>query len=206
LRDLADTMPQLPHELASWYHVRLGHVLLDRGRLTEGRAACRAALAIVPEDARALVGLAEAEAAEGNWAKALDFASRAHDSAPADFEALEMIAVANKRLGRQEASERAFGMLRALADSAPRIYDRHYARSCAENSRDLAEALHRAEADLALRQDAMAYDTLSLVLERLGRLPEARTAVARARAIDPSHPEIRRHAEALASTGTKANP
>src|SRR5262249_30436297 len=58
--DLADHMPQLPAELAAWYHVRLGHTLIDRGRLAEGRAACRAALGIVPGEHAALVGLAEA--------------------------------------------------------------------------------------------------------------------------------------------------
>lgn len=202
LRDMADALPQLPHELASWYRVRLGHALIDRGRLSEGRACCRAALAIVPKDARALVGLAEAEAAEGNWASALDFARQAHEAAPTDFEALEMIAVTNRRLGKTEESDRAFEKLRALVESAPRIYDRHYARSCAENDRDLEEGLSRAEADLGLRKDPMAYDTLAMVLSKLGKPNEAKEAIDLAVKADPNHPEIRKHAEQLAIGGS----
>ena len=41
----------------------------------------------------------EAEAAEGHWGEALKLASEAGDAAPGDFEALEMVAVAHRRLG-----------------------------------------------------------------------------------------------------------
>jgi Flp pilus assembly protein TadD len=198
LRDLADALPQLPHELAAWYHVRLGHALIDRGHRDQGRESCRAALAIVPSDPRALVGLAEAEAAEGRWEEALKLASEASAVAPGDFEALQMVAVAHRRLGHADQSERAFDRLRKLADSAPRVYDRHYARSCAEHNRDLVEGLRRAEADLALRRDALAYDTLALVLHRLGRDEEAHTAIELALKVDPNHPEVRKHADEIA--------
>lgn len=194
LCDLADRMPQLPAGLAAWYHVRLGHTLIDRGRLSEGREACLAALRIVPGEHAALVGLAEAEAAEGRWAEALRFAEEAARSSPADFEALHLVARAQAALGHAAPAEEAYSRLKSMVQGSPRIYDRLYARSCVEAGRDLETALACAEADLALRQDAQGHETLALVLDRMGRRERARAEIETARKLAPEDPEIRRHA------------
>jgi tetratricopeptide (TPR) repeat protein len=190
LCNLADQMPQLPPGLASWYHVRLGHALIDRGKLSEGIAACKAALAIVPKEHGALLGLAEAAAAQGRWADALALADEGAREAPADFEAVHFIARAQAALGRIVESEAAFTRLKSMVESSPRIYDRLYARACVQANRDLETALARAEADLKLRQDAQAYETLALVLERLGRHDQARNAIKTAIALDPRISDI----------------
>ncbi|MFO0890358.1 MAG: tetratricopeptide repeat protein [Isosphaeraceae bacterium] len=190
LRDLADRMPQLPAELAAWYHVRLGHTLIDHGRLAEGRAACEAALKIIPGEHAALVGLAEAAAAEGRWAEVLRLAEPAARNAPADFEAVHLIARAHSALGRPAEADQAFARLKAMVESGPRIYDRLYACACADANRDLDTALTCARADLALRGDAGAYQTLALVLDRLGKRDEALAAIGTARSLDPRDPDI----------------
>jgi tetratricopeptide (TPR) repeat protein len=194
---LADRMPQLPAELAAWYHVRLGHTLIDLGRLSEGREACRTALRIVPGEHAALVGLAEAEAAEGRWAETLRLAEDSARNAPADFEAVHLIARAEAALGRQDRAEVAYARLRSMVQGSPRIYDRLYARACVRAGRDLETALACAEADLALRQDAQGHETLALVLDRLGRRDRARAAIEAARKLAPEDPEIRRHADEI---------
>jgi tetratricopeptide (TPR) repeat protein len=185
LCNLADQMPHLPPGLAAWYHVRLGHALIDRGMHSEGIAACKSALAIVPKEHAALLGLAEAAAAQGRWTEALSLADEAAREAPADFEAVHLISRAQSALGRVAAGDAAFKRLNGMVESSPRIYDRLYARACVQANRDLETALARAEADLKLRQDAQAYETLALVLERLGRHDQARTAIKTARALDP---------------------
>jgi tetratricopeptide (TPR) repeat protein len=203
LSDLADRMPQLPAELAAWYHVRLGHALIDRGRLKEGRDACRAALGIVPGEHAALVGLAEAEAAEGRWAEALRLAEQAERNAPADFEAVHLVARALSALGRAAEADRAFARLKSMVQGSPRIYDRLYARACVEANRDLESALACAERDQSLRRDARGYETLALVLGRLGRNDRARPAIEKARALDPNDPDIRRHADEILGRSTR---
>ena len=46
----ADELSDLPAETAAWYHVMVGHTLIDRAGSTRGRVACRMALAIFPRD------------------------------------------------------------------------------------------------------------------------------------------------------------
>src|SRR5262249_62246522 len=58
----ADELTDLPAEAAAWFHVMVGHTLIDRGRLDEGAVACRTALAIFPRDYRPITGLAQAAA------------------------------------------------------------------------------------------------------------------------------------------------
>ena len=197
LCDLADRMPQLPAELAAWYHVRLGHTLIDLGRLSEGREACRTALGVVPGEHAALVGLAEAEAAEGRWAETLRLAEEAARNAPADFEAVHLIARAEAALGRRTEPRR------PIRGSSPWSGDRPGSTtgSTPAPASGRAATWRRrpafAEADLALRQDAQGHETLALVLDRLGRRDRARTAIEAARKLAPEDPEIRRHADGI---------
>ena len=127
----------------------------------------------------------------------LRFAGQAALSAPADFEAVLLVARAQAALGRADEAEKTFVRLRAMVDGSPRIYDRLYALACVSAGRDLEKALACAEADLALRQDAGAYHTLALVLGKLGKHDQARFAIETARSIDPRDPAIRKAADEL---------
>jgi Flp pilus assembly protein TadD len=202
LRNHARRMPQIPAGLAAWYHVRLGHALIDRGKLDEGRACCQEALGLVPGEHAALVGLAEAACLQGQWSEGLRLAEEACRSAPADFEAIHLKAKALRKLGRTGEADQEFTRLRALVQRSPRIYDRLYARVCVEENKDLEEALLRAKADIALRKDAMAYDTLALVLNSLGSTEAAQSTIETALKLDSSHPLIRRHRDAIVGGNT----
>jgi Flp pilus assembly protein TadD len=132
--------------------------------------------------------MAEAEVAEGHWTEALRLAEEASRNAPADFEAVHLVARAHAALGLADQSDEDYARLKSMVQSSPRIYDRPYARACVEANRDLETALVCAEADLSLRQDAQAQETLALVLDRLGRRDQARVAIEKARTLDPENP------------------
>src|SRR5262249_30024150 len=98
----ADELTDLPAEAAAWFHVMVGHTLIDRGRLDEGTVACRTALAIFPRDYRAMTGLAEAAAWRGEWDEVVAWGRRAVEASPRDPEALALLAEAFAKLGQKE--------------------------------------------------------------------------------------------------------
>jgi tetratricopeptide (TPR) repeat protein len=197
-RDLSDRIYDMPHEVAAWYHTMIGHALIDSGRLAEGEAACKEALAIFPRDYRAMTGLAEAAAWRKDWAAALDWAGEAVAIAPQNPEALRLLGDAHKERGDAAAAEREFRRLKELAHSFPRIYDRHWVLFCADEGRDLDEALALARKDLGLRHDAGAYDTLAWACLKKGLLDEADAMSKKALAHGAADPVIRRHAAEVA--------
>ncbi len=209
LCELAAQMPQLPAELASWYHVRLGHALIDRGLLSEGRDACRAALSILPISTGGLVGLAEADAAETNWERSLRFAQRAQEINPDDFEAIKLAAEAQCKLGLDVPAERSITRLRLLVDTHPKVFDRHYIQFCLSQDRDLETALRLSENDLANRPDPTAYQLLLSVQQRLDHRKAAEQTIQAAQLRFPNDPQFRTLAtelldgEALVEPGRK---
>jgi tetratricopeptide (TPR) repeat protein len=194
----ADELTDLPAEVVAWFHVMVGHTLIDRGRLDEGTVACRTALVIFPQDYRAMTGLAEAAAWRGEWDEVVAWGRRAVEASPRDPEALALLAEAFAKLGRKEEAERRIRQLNELAHSFPRIYDRHWALFCADNDRNLDEALALARKDIALRQDAGAYETLAWTAFKKGLLAEADAALRKALEHPPQTASFFRHAEAIA--------
>jgi tetratricopeptide (TPR) repeat protein len=194
----ADELTDLPAEAAAWFHVMVGHTLIDRGRLDEGAVACRTALAIFPNDYRAMTGLAEAAASRGEWDEVVAWGSRAVEASPQDPEALALLAEAFAALGDRAEAERRVQQFRDLAHSFPRIYDRHWALFCADHDRDLEEAHALARKDLELRQDAGAYETLAWTSFKKGLQAEADSALARALERQPQTAAFYRRAEAIA--------
>jgi tetratricopeptide (TPR) repeat protein len=176
----ADELSDLPTETAAWFHVMLGHTLIDRGVLDEGTVACRKALSIFPRDYRAMTGLAEASAFRGEWEDTIVWASRAIEACPQNPEARNLLFEAYSAVGDRHKAEREYRQFKELAHSFPRIYDRHWAMFCADNGRDLDEAYALARKDLELRQDAGAYETLAWVAFKKGLRPEAESAIRKA--------------------------
>jgi tetratricopeptide (TPR) repeat protein len=179
-RQLASDRVDLPAEAVAWYHVTLAHALIESGRLDEGERACRDALEVFPRDYRAMTAMAGAAAWRGDWRGAIAWATRAVAASPQDFTALRLLADAHAALGQDEEAERHRRRLEALAHSFPRIHDRNWAMFCADNGRDLDEALALARADLQLRHDIHAHDTLAWVCFQKGMLTEAESAMQRA--------------------------
>jgi tetratricopeptide (TPR) repeat protein len=197
----ADELSDLPAETASWFHVMLGHTLIDRGRIDEGSAACRTALAIFPRDYRAMTGLAEAAAYRGKWNEVKLWASQAIGACPQNPEALRLLADASTAAGDNKEAERQHQRFRELVASFPRIYDRHWARCCADHHHDLDQAYALAKRDLELRTDAGAYETLAWVAFNKGLQSEAESAVRSGLARQPQSASFFHHASTIARAG-----
>jgi tetratricopeptide (TPR) repeat protein len=181
----ADELSDLPSEAAAWFHVMVGHTLIDRGRLDEGTTACRTALAIFPRDYRAMTGLAEAAAFRCERDQVVVWASRAIEAAPQNPEALKLLVEAYAASGDHKAAERQHRRFEELAHSFPRIYDRHWALYSADHDQNLDEAYALATRDLELRTDAAAHETLAWVAFKKGLQSEAQEAIRSALARKP---------------------
>src|SRR5262249_12697826 len=153
--------PDMPAETFAWAHTMLGHSLIDSGRLEEGEIACREALSGFPNDYRAMTGLAEAAAWREDWRSADEWARNALDVCQQNPEELRLRAEALAKLGDAQGAAGQVRRLETLCRSFPRIYDRHWVMFCADEGRNLDEALDLARKDLELRKDVFAYDALA---------------------------------------------
>jgi tetratricopeptide (TPR) repeat protein len=194
----ADEMSDLPAETAAWFHVMVGHTLIDRGRLDEGTVACRKALSIFPRDYRAMTGLAEAAAFRGEWEDVIAWASRAIEASSQNPEALRLLHEAYSAVGDREQAEREYRRFKELARSFPRVYDRHWAMFCADIGRDLEGAYSLAKNDLQLRQEPGAYETLAWVAFKKGLRSEAESAIRTALERKPTTSSFFLHAATIA--------
>jgi tetratricopeptide (TPR) repeat protein len=174
---IAGDRADMPAETVAWYHTMLGHALIGSGQLSDGEHACRAALNVFPRDYRAMTGMAEAAAWRGDWRGAIEWGMKAVEISPQNPTALKLLGDAYGALGQNTDADRQYHLLKELAHSFPRIYDRNWALFCAENGSDLNEALALARKDLELRRDIHAYDTLAWVYLKKGMLAEAETAM-----------------------------
>jgi tetratricopeptide (TPR) repeat protein len=197
----AEELTDLPAEAAAWFHVIVGHALIDRGRPDEGACECRNALDIFPRDYRAMTGLAEAAASRRDWDEVITWGRRAIEASPQNPEALALLFEASSAIGDGEEADRLARRFKELAHSSPRIYDRHWALFCADHGRDLDEAYALAKKDLELRQDAGAYDTLAWVSYKKGLQAEAESAMRLALDRNPRDASSFLHAEAIARAG-----
>ena len=197
----ADELSDLPAETAAWFHVMVGHTLIDRGRLDEGTTACRTALAIFPRDYRAMTGLAEAAAFRCEWDQVIVWASRAIEASPQNPEALKLLTEAYSASGDHKEAARQHRKFQDLAHSFPRIYDRHWASYCADHNQNLDEAYALAKSDLELRTDAAAYETLAWVAFKKGLQSEAESAIRSALGRKPQTASFFHHAAIITQSG-----
>jgi tetratricopeptide (TPR) repeat protein len=200
-QSLAVGRPDLPAETVAWYHVTVGHALIELGRLDEGELACREALAVFPRDYRAMTATAEAAAWRGDWRGAVEWGTRAVEIASQNPTALKLLADANAALGMDQEAQRQRQRLKELAHSCPRIYDRNWATFCADNGCDLDEALTLARKDLELRRDIHAYDALAWVCFKKDMLAEAERMMQKALARGTREATLLYHAGMIARAG-----
>ena len=194
----ADALYDMPAESAAWYHTMIGHSLIDSGKLDDGELACREALAIFPRDYRAMTGMAEAAAWRGDHAGAASWASKALAISSQNPEALRLLGEAFAGMGKAREADEQFRLLRELAHSFPRIYDRHWILFLADEGRDLDEALALARKDLQLRHDIHAHDTLAWACFKKGLLDEAGREMALAMARGTQEASLFLHAGTIA--------
>ena len=181
-RKVTDDRPDMPAEAVAWYHTMVGHALIDSGRLEVGEAACRKALEVFPLDYRAMTGMAEAATWRGDREGAASWASKALAIGPQNPEARRLLGDAYAGMGKTREADEQFRLLRELAHSFPRIYDRHWILFLADEGRDLDEALALARKDLELRRDFGAHDALAWACFKKGLIDEAAAEMALAMA------------------------
>jgi tetratricopeptide (TPR) repeat protein len=204
-RTLAGRVHEMPAETHAWYHVMVGHALIDGGQLAAGEKACLQALKIFPRDHRAMTGMVEAAAWRGNEAKALEWGRKAIAIAPQNPEVLRLMGEMYLAQGQKAQAEQKFRALEALGASFPRIYDRHLIHLWADHGRSLDKALALARKDLKLRQDGGAYDALAWVSFKKGAVKDAQSLMQKALARPPHSVDTWHHAAVIArASGDKA--
>jgi thioredoxin-like negative regulator of GroEL len=190
--------PDMPAEAVAWTHTMLGHMLIDSGQLEAGEKACREAIAVFPNDYRAMTGLAEAAAWREDWKAVARWAKTAIEISPQNPEAIRLLGESHAKLGDSRAANEQYQRLEDLCKSFPRIYDRHWILLCADQRQDLDRALLLARKDLELRKDAGAYDTLAWICLKSGLLPEAERCIVKAIAPGSQSAPIYYHAGMIA--------
>ena len=201
---IVDERPDMPAEAVAWYHTMVGHMLIDSGKLEEGERSCRRALEVFPRDYRAMTGLAEAATWRGDHEGAIAWGRKALEIAPQNPEALRLVGEACAATGKAREADEQYRLLEALAHSFPRIYDRHWVLFCADNGRNLDEALALARKDLELRHDVHAYDALAWACFKKGLLPEAGRMMEKALARGTREAPLLHHAAIIARASGEA--
>jgi len=172
---LADANIEMPVESIAWFHERLGRCLFMMGRLDEAHASYLVGLQAFPRDYRTLAALAHLEAARGNWAKTIEWGTRAAQIVPSP-ETLALLGDAYAALGQQSraaAQYRLVEQIGGLARAQGVLYDRQLSLFYADHGRHLSEAVTIARGELRARHDIYAYDTLAWTLFKANRLEEA---------------------------------
>jgi tetratricopeptide (TPR) repeat protein len=194
-----DSVIDSPAEARAWFHFRAGEMAWTAGdgALTERRF--REALAIVPNYARALNGLARMYWGERRWRDALAAASSAAELVPLP-ETLGYKADAQRALGDEAGARSTDDLIAAIVriGTARALSDRALALYWSDHRRRPGEAIAMARRDVAARNDVFAEDTLAWALARGGRWAEARSAARRAVRQNTQDARLQYHAGVIA--------
>jgi arylsulfatase A-like enzyme/tetratricopeptide (TPR) repeat protein len=159
-------------------HLRLGELYLATGRAGKAKASFGAAAAIDGADPRVRLGLARTEEALGNQSQAAADLAKLHDAFPGDAPIVSELARAIALGGDLD---RAVGLLKGGPDDQ----EVHYTLSVLYRSQGkMDEALAELDRSLSLDpRSATALHDRGVILSRMGRLPEAVTALESALAL-----------------------
>lgn len=113
-------------------HLDLGAALNGLGKLVEARTQYHAALALEPDNAKAMLGLAQSDFFEGKWDNAMKFAESAQLTGGSSFAVLFMLGRASKLAGRTDLSvkvlQRADKLLEKYLETNPDKPEGHFLR------------------------------------------------------------------------------
>ncbi len=180
----------------AWYHNFSADLAFDQGRLDVAEAGFRDALAADPASAVALAGLAQVNAARGDFDRAIELYREAA-AGPADPAVLAALGDVYLAAGDPATAEEQYAAAERVARprSAPGdVYSRTLAEFHADRDRDVAEALRLTAAELELRRDVHGWDAHAWALYRNGRYDEARDASDRAMLLGTPEPAFWYHA------------
>lgn len=190
--ELTDAYAESP-VVRAWARAEHGNFLLHSGEPEGAVIRFEEALALVPAYPAALEGLgAIAYGVDGTLgaAEALFEAALRYGHHLDLYPVLAEIAAARGDDERAADLERTFLLEATATPARERLYRRPLALLLAERPDGLDRALEYAEADLAARQDRMAWATRGWVLHRMGRHEEAVADAERALAWGSPEPEV----------------
>ena len=158
-----------PTSLA-WYHGLEAALAFQAGDVPGAIAAWQASLDEWDRSAAAHAGIGRAQAADGDLQAAMASLERATAIHPLP-DALALLAAIQERLGDAEAAAATRATFLATVELTEG--DRALSRFLADRGEDPARAVSLARADLAIRRDPYAHDTLAWALLAAGRATEA---------------------------------
>lgn len=181
-RDAAAGRHGMPGAQLGWFEWRLGDLALRQGRLDEAERELRAGLSLLPEDPRALDGLARVAASRGRWSEAIALGERAilRGLEPSTLGLLVLSYEAVGDTARGAEYERAMSV--ALAGQSTQLH-RQWSLFLLDRGREVPAVLASARKDIVTRHDVYGWDLLAWALHRSGRDAEARGPMVRALAM-----------------------
>ena len=185
-----------------FYAYAVGEYARVAGDATAARAAYREALDLRATDLASMVGLARIDAFEGDLDAAIDGLQRAAAIAPQP-ETLGLLAdLLTQRGAPGDAAAapprpRPSGSSSSSGEIQAQVFDRQLLRFELDHGGATAALVDRARASLDARPDWTGHDTLAWALYRTGRLDDAATEIAAARALGADDARLRYHEGAI---------
>lgn len=206
----------------AWFFNKYGMALWEHGHAEEALSEFQAATETNPLDFKSLAAMARIQAARGNLDEAQKLAEQSVAITPTVDAASLLEDLANARSDSQASNK-----YRTLVDkvshpdlyaflqnpgastpaSKPHTHDRLYAVYLADHKRNMDDALAAAKADIAVRKDIYAYDTMAWVLHQAGKDAEAKPFIEKALALGSQEPKLLYHAGLIhQALGNEAGP
>ncbi len=161
-----------------WYQMRLGHQLLEMGKIKEAATQFEDAYNGLPKYFLAVSGLAEARAAQGRFDDSLKLYARTIELAPDPIFHMAVGDIHTK-LGQTDKAKAAYATAeKTILDSGatPAEYSRELSLFYSERGLQPKKAVELARTDLTFRHDIFGYDALAWALYRDGQFEEAAKA------------------------------
>lgn len=188
-------------ENTAWCLVDLGNLYFKTGRLEQAGETYATALHTFGGYHPALAGVGRVQAAQGNYAAAIDSFRRAQAVVPMP-EYTAALAELYERTGKKVEARQQMELLdvvdRMGAASGEKT-NRNLALVFADQGRKLDRALELAQAELAVRGDVYTYDALAWALCKNGRYEEAERAAGKALQFGTPEPMFYYHAGMIAN-------
>lgn len=192
-------------ETLAFYSAFAGQLAFDLGDYTKAGEYFDRALTLAPGDRVATLGAARVLAAKGKVEAATKLLAELTDRFP-DPGALALLGDLYGIAGDSRAAEETFALvdaIAALATSNRQIYDRELSLFYANHDRRLPESLKLARAEIEVRKDIYAYDTLAWAEYQSGHLDLAEQAAQQALRFDTQDARIHFHAGMIAAAKDK---
>ncbi|MEH2138943.1 tetratricopeptide repeat protein [Nostoc sp.] len=168
-------------ETRAWFHVRTGDLAFASGNFALSEQRYREAFDLFPRHIAAFTGLARLYAAQHRWQDVLNIANQGIELMPL-VETLGYKADAQVALLDQKGAAETEDLIGVVAylSKVKGIYDRAMAVYYTEHGIHLTEALQIARAEVAVRDDVYAEDTLAWAAAANGEWEEAQQAAQQA--------------------------